>query len=84
SDDDSDHDSDDDSDHDSDDDSDDDSDHDSDDDSDHNSDHDSDHDCNTPKMGHSGIWVGECYFIDQQHEIRERPLYESFKIDTLD
>ncbi|GKD66168.1 hypothetical protein Tco_1308276 [Tanacetum coccineum] len=25
--------------------------------------------CNTPKMGHSGIWVGECYFIDQQHEI---------------
>ncbi|GKA26228.1 putative reverse transcriptase domain-containing protein, partial [Tanacetum coccineum] len=41
-------------------------------------------DCNTPKMGHSGIWVGECYFIDQQHEIRERPLYESFKIDTLD
>ncbi|GJT81080.1 hypothetical protein Tco_1055422 [Tanacetum coccineum] len=40
--------------------------------------------CNTPKMGRSGIWVGECYFIDQQHEIRERPLYESFKIDTLD
>ncbi|GKF36577.1 putative reverse transcriptase domain, ribonuclease H-like domain, aspartic peptidase domain protein, partial [Tanacetum coccineum] len=38
--------------------------------------------CNTPKMGRSGIWVGECYFIDQQHEIRERPLYESFKIDT--
>ncbi|GJU27240.1 hypothetical protein Tco_1165861 [Tanacetum coccineum] len=26
-------------------------------------------DCNTPKMGRSGIWVGECYFIDQQHEI---------------
>ncbi|GKG48694.1 reverse transcriptase domain-containing protein, partial [Tanacetum coccineum] len=26
--------------------------------------------CNTPKMGRSGIWVGECYFIDQQHEIR--------------
>ncbi|GJV07413.1 putative reverse transcriptase domain-containing protein [Tanacetum coccineum] len=25
--------------------------------------------CNTPKMGRSGIWVGECYFIDQQHEI---------------
>ncbi|GJR72817.1 hypothetical protein Tco_0085182 [Tanacetum coccineum] len=22
-------------------------------------------------MGRSGIWVGECYFIDQQHEIRE-------------
>ncbi|GKB94315.1 hypothetical protein Tco_0980452 [Tanacetum coccineum] len=21
--------------------------------------------CNTPKMGRSGIWVGECYFIDQ-------------------
>ncbi|GJT92555.1 hypothetical protein Tco_1081400 [Tanacetum coccineum] len=21
--------------------------------------------CNTPKMGSSGIWVGECYFIDQ-------------------
>ncbi|GJT30821.1 hypothetical protein Tco_0911096, partial [Tanacetum coccineum] len=41
-------------------------------------------DCNTPKMGRSGIWVGECYFIDQQHKIRERPLYESFKIDTLD
>ncbi|GKD88111.1 hypothetical protein Tco_1363618 [Tanacetum coccineum] len=40
--------------------------------------------CNTPKMGRSGIWVGECYFIDQQHEIGERPLYESFKIDTLD
>ncbi|GKG56056.1 hypothetical protein Tco_0577131, partial [Tanacetum coccineum] len=19
-------------------------------------------------MGRSGIWVGECYFIDQQHE----------------
>ncbi|GJR10570.1 hypothetical protein Tco_0793222 [Tanacetum coccineum] len=40
--------------------------------------------CNTPKMGRSGIWVGECYIIDQQHEIRERPIYESFKIDTLD
>ncbi|GKA92075.1 hypothetical protein Tco_0814000 [Tanacetum coccineum] len=40
--------------------------------------------CNTPKMGRSGIWVGECYIIDQQHGIRERPLYESFKIDTLD
>ncbi|GKE84332.1 hypothetical protein Tco_1558074 [Tanacetum coccineum] len=25
--------------------------------------------CNTPKMGRSGIWVGECYFIDQQHEM---------------
>ncbi|GKA12402.1 hypothetical protein Tco_0691948 [Tanacetum coccineum] len=25
--------------------------------------------CNTPKMGRSGIWVGECYFIDQQYEI---------------
>ncbi|GKF87247.1 hypothetical protein Tco_0258124, partial [Tanacetum coccineum] len=25
--------------------------------------------CNTPKMGRSRIWVGECYFIDQQHEI---------------
>ncbi|GKG03258.1 hypothetical protein Tco_0310894, partial [Tanacetum coccineum] len=24
--------------------------------------------CNTPKMGRSRIWVGECYFIDQQHE----------------
>ncbi|GKE79725.1 hypothetical protein Tco_1549725 [Tanacetum coccineum] len=23
------------------------------------------HYCNTPKMGRSGIWVGECYFIDQ-------------------
>ncbi|GJT97330.1 hypothetical protein Tco_1092848 [Tanacetum coccineum] len=22
-------------------------------------------------MGRSGIWVGECYFIDQQHEIRD-------------
>ncbi|GKF60334.1 hypothetical protein Tco_0177120, partial [Tanacetum coccineum] len=21
--------------------------------------------CNTPKMGRSGKWVGECYFIDQ-------------------
>ncbi|GKG24086.1 hypothetical protein Tco_0392122 [Tanacetum coccineum] len=24
-----------------------------------------DEQCNTPKMGRSGIWVGECYFIDQ-------------------
>ncbi|GKG26643.1 hypothetical protein Tco_0402346, partial [Tanacetum coccineum] len=24
---------------------------------------------NTPKMGRSGIRVGECYFIDQQHKI---------------
>ncbi|GKD64571.1 hypothetical protein Tco_1306679 [Tanacetum coccineum] len=24
-----------------------------------------DTDCNTPKIGRSGIWVGECYFIDQ-------------------
>ncbi|GJW32616.1 hypothetical protein Tco_0052648 [Tanacetum coccineum] len=23
-------------------------------------------------MGRSGIWVGECYIIDQQHEIREQ------------
>ncbi|GKE43532.1 putative ribonuclease H-like domain-containing protein [Tanacetum coccineum] len=37
-----------------------------------------------PKWVAVEIWVGECYFIDQHHEIRERPLYESFKIDTLD
>ncbi|GJV32418.1 hypothetical protein Tco_1392818 [Tanacetum coccineum] len=37
-----------------------------------------------PKWVAAEIWFGECYIIDQQHEIRERPLYESFKIDTLD
>ncbi|GKF71909.1 hypothetical protein Tco_0208023, partial [Tanacetum coccineum] len=42
------------------------------------------HTVTPPKWVAAEIWVGECYIIDQQHEIRERPLYESFKIDTLD
>ncbi|GJY20900.1 reverse transcriptase domain-containing protein [Tanacetum coccineum] len=37
-------------------------------------------DVTPPKWVAAEIWVGECYIIDQQHEIRERPLYESLKL----